>query len=83
MVTLEIACVLSARRCFPREEVVRVIAHPQRKKSDSDGNVSKAGAGDEVFDQVKAVSFGFIWLGLLLCSLEALSGLALKRLKTS
>ena len=37
----------------------------------------------EVFDQVKAVSFGFIWLGLLLCSLEALSGLALKRLKTS
>lgn len=24
----------------------------------------------EVFDQVKAVSFGFIWLGLLLCSLK-------------
>lgn len=26
----------------------------------------------EVFDEVKAVSFGFIWLGLLLCTLEAL-----------
>ncbi|WEM44326.1 EamA family transporter RarD (plasmid) [Photobacterium sp. DA100] len=37
----------------------------------------------EVFDQVKAVSFGFIWLGLLLCSLEALSGLAMRRLRTS
>ena len=37
----------------------------------------------EVFDQVKAVSFGFIWLGLLLCSLEALSSLALRRLRTS
>ena len=37
----------------------------------------------EVFDQVKAVSFGFIWLGLLLCSLEAISHLALRRLRTS
>jgi len=26
----------------------------------------------EVFDQVKAISFGFIWFGLLLCTLEAL-----------
>ncbi|MBY5921022.1 EamA family transporter RarD [Ferrimonas balearica] len=29
----------------------------------------------EVFDEVKAVSFGFIWAGLLLCSLEALPAL--------
>lgn len=27
----------------------------------------------EVFDQTKAISFSFIWLGLLLCSLEAIS----------
>lgn len=37
----------------------------------------------EVFDQVKAVSFGFIWLGLLLCSLEALSSLAIRRLRAT
>lgn len=37
----------------------------------------------EIFDQVKAVSFGFIWLGLLLCSLEAFSHLALRRIKAS
>ncbi|MGR5065141.1 EamA family transporter RarD [Photobacterium sp. DNB22_13_2] len=37
----------------------------------------------EVFDQVKAVSFGFIWLGLVLCSIEAFSHFALKRIKTS
>ncbi len=27
----------------------------------------------EIFDEVKLVSFGFIWLGLLLCTLEALT----------
>lgn len=27
----------------------------------------------EVFDEAKAISFGFIWLGLILCSLEAIS----------
>lgn len=29
----------------------------------------------EAFDEVKAVSFGLIWLGLLLCSLEAVMGM--------
>ncbi|WP_299018042.1 EamA family transporter RarD [uncultured Photobacterium sp.] len=29
----------------------------------------------EIFDEVKAVSFSFIWLGLLLCTLEALQGM--------
>ncbi|WP_028108142.1 EamA family transporter RarD [Ferrimonas futtsuensis] len=29
----------------------------------------------EAFDEVKAVSFGLIWLGLLLCSLEAMLGI--------
>ncbi|EAS44234.1 EamA family transporter RarD [Photobacterium profundum] len=27
----------------------------------------------EIFDEVKLISFGFIWLGLLLCTLEALT----------
>ncbi|BDY04189.1 EamA family transporter RarD [Ferrimonas sp. YFM] len=29
----------------------------------------------EAFDEVKAVSFGLIWLGLLLCSVEAMAGI--------
>ncbi|USD38785.1 EamA family transporter RarD [Ferrimonas sp. SCSIO 43195] len=33
----------------------------------------------EVFDQVKAVTFGLIWLGLLLCSVEALTQQRRKR----
>ncbi|PSW21896.1 EamA family transporter RarD [Photobacterium sanctipauli] len=33
----------------------------------------------EVFDEVKAVSFGFIWLGLILCSLEAIAGMLRQR----
>lgn len=33
----------------------------------------------EIFDQTKAISFGFIWLGLLLCSLEAISNMYQRR----
>ncbi len=35
----------------------------------------------EVLDQVKIVSFGFIWIGLILCTVEALvfSRMALRR----
>ncbi|MGF1702268.1 EamA family transporter RarD [Photobacterium makurazakiensis] len=29
----------------------------------------------EIFDEVKAVSFGFIWFGLILCSIEAIASL--------
>ncbi|MCW8328582.1 EamA family transporter RarD [Photobacterium sp. SDRW27] len=34
----------------------------------------------EIFDEVKAVSFSLIWLGLLLCTLEALLGVYRKKL---
>lgn len=33
----------------------------------------------EVFDEVKAISFSLIWLGLLLCTLEALQGVYRKK----
>lgn len=35
----------------------------------------------EVFDQTKAISFGLIWLGLIICTLEALPGLLHRRKK--
>ena len=35
----------------------------------------------EVFDDVKAISFGFIWLGLILCSLEAISNMFHRRIR--
>ncbi|OAN13007.1 permease [Photobacterium jeanii] len=40
---------------------------------------------NEVFDGVKAVSFGFIWLGLILCTLEAVLRMVKrrKRMQTS